>query len=398
LLHPTLAPPSRLQRSNAVAMVSARGLRNQLVKETARKERRLERAARANAAAERAERAERRKGASGEGTGDGADEGGADAELLDTDWAAMWAEKLWSLVEGEVMSSRGGGSKHTEGSGSDEVAQRGLLRFYGHAYNANVEMEHLTGEVARAFAADKFATRCDEMACALICAHKRSDWRASTGRVPEVRVASLGGGPGNDACGFLAYNALHNVAERVAATVFDFSEAWEPLCKAIGGEAVMPLVAAELGCGAALDFARVDLRAAVDAEENQALVKDLALFDFFLFSYVCREAQACSHELLPEMLKRAKTGACFVFLDQFTGDIAEVVSLVERVQGSGCCAFEIIKLGGSREYGFNGVALRKLAPSLANDAPAGPEAAASGCPAEAIEESPDDRNVRRKCA
>ncbi len=37
----------------------------------------------------------------------------------------------------------------------------------------SVRQGHISEDVARAFAADKWATRCDEMTCALICAEKR---------------------------------------------------------------------------------------------------------------------------------------------------------------------------------------------------------------------------------
>ena len=50
--------------------------------------------------------------------------------------------------------------------------------------------------------------------------------------VRSVRVASVGGGPGNDMAGFLIFNHLLLRAGRVDATVYDFSPSWQPLVEA----------------------------------------------------------------------------------------------------------------------------------------------------------------------
>jgi hypothetical protein len=41
-------------------------------------------------------------------------------------------------------------------------------------------------------------------------------------------VASVGGGPGNGACGAFLFAALARRWRRAEAVVFDFSRAWQP--------------------------------------------------------------------------------------------------------------------------------------------------------------------------
>ena len=53
-----------------------------------------------------------------------------------------------------------------------------------------------------------------------------------------MRVASIGGGPGNDAVGFVVYNRQQPrpqaLPTRVDVTVFDFCAEWEPIVRSVG--------------------------------------------------------------------------------------------------------------------------------------------------------------------
>jgi hypothetical protein len=51
----------------------------------------------------------------------------------------------------------------------------------------------------------------------------------------ELRVTSIGGGPGNDAVGFAVFNAMQIRHRRVRLEVYDFAACWQPMCESIAG-------------------------------------------------------------------------------------------------------------------------------------------------------------------
>lgn len=146
------------------------------------------------------------------------------------DRAALLSERLWhELISPAVLpepetepaaepaagppsgsSSGGGGSYSYEPTGRERKA---LKRFYTHAAAGDVSLDHIDAGVAKAFCADKWPARCDKMAMALLSYAERStswppdDTTASGG---VLRVASVGGGPANDACGSFVFASLVN--------------------------------------------------------------------------------------------------------------------------------------------------------------------------------------------
>ena len=317
-------------------------------------------------------------------------------DVADTDRSAYFSRRIWECTISGVVGLGGDGqSQRSTFTATAAQDGRSLRAFYAHAAAGDVAKEHITTGAARGFVADKFEARCDKMCCALLCMAQRSlSWRqtcekaaaaaaaggpatkndcdgsgGSGGRV--LRVASVGGGPGNDAYGAMLFAALMRGKQhqrcwwwdRVAATVFDFSTSWRPFCEAAGSaaavrasaEALLPLVAPDF----TLRFQEANLRAPVGAPVNAALLQAAADTDLYLFSHVVRESRACEHELLPELLRRCRPGAAFVFLDMQVSDLDRVRALVEELVRTSTPELAIIRLGGSQEFPFFGLATIK---------------------------------------
>ena len=86
----------------------------------------------------------------------------------------------------------------------------------------------------------------------------------------------------------------------------------------------------------------------------------LAETDVFLFSYCIHESRACAFELMPALLRRAKPGAMFVFLDIFKKPLELARELAEAVAAEDVTSqFEFLKLGGAKEYPFAGLLIHK---------------------------------------
>ena len=340
------------------------------------------------------------------------------------DGAAWLARRLWSEVVAPAL--------RLDDAKCVREGKAALHAFFCAAIAGDVRPQHLTEPAARAYAVDKWAPRCDKMCCALLClAERHPTWLVPSGDVEGgiLHLASIGGGPGNDAYGAFAFACLSPRLprwRRIEATVYDVCSVWQPVCEAIGEAAVLQhaaflLSGVDAQGGAVhvaathdgahdsaptlrLSFAFADLRAAPAAAVNQELleatVRDGPLLgtSLFLFSHVVKESQACSHELLPGLLCAAVAGAIFVFLDMHRSDLEAVRELVRRVEegaapgqapgrapserlaaarsrdaygrmscGGGGSAlapprpqFEQVRLGEAREYGFFGLALRKL--------------------------------------
>ena len=182
--------------------------------------------------------------------------------------------------------------KATMGIGDRDTLTRAdnkaLYTFFAAAYRQDMTENLVDSErVVDSYCIDKFEGRADTMACALICAweraaaataaaaggdgsaggggdagavapgnlsarHRAINRDAATAAAAAsgfrrfvdtggrdfddgvTRVASIGGGPGNDAAGFLVFNALALRRRRVHATVYDFAGGWAPLVARVG--------------------------------------------------------------------------------------------------------------------------------------------------------------------
>jgi len=210
----------------------------------------------------------------------------------------------------------------------------------------------------------------------ILCGEQRRD--KST-----VRVLSIGGGPGNDLAGFLVFNALVRRATSVHATVYDFSSSWQEIVEegvacfsdselaaadpptvalvdsrndssdsrnaahtAVAPAVIVPAIA--------INFALADLRAPIEEPVNQDVLQAAPEADFFLFSYVARESAAANYPLLGELLRRAKKGSVFIFLDPSILDVNAVTAVVEAVLPEQ--NYAKFPVGSHRLYPFIGVA------------------------------------------
>lgn len=285
------------------------------------------------------------------------------------DRAAVLSDRLWvELVAPATMGQTGAAAQPT---GQEKKA---LREFYNHAVKEYVSKDHVTNEAARAFTLDKWVARCDKQCQSLLSLAETGCW-PGTEASDTLRVASIGGGPANDACGAFVFAALLGRWRRVDATVFDFSVAWRPFCEAIAEPDLLKSCAQLLSegrahCEFSLGFHEADLREPVSAGVNERLLAAAPDVDLFLFSFVVRESEACKHELLPALLRSSQKGAVFVFMDMHVTDLVPVKELVERLQqeDSECpsdgkctaCSFESVSVGGSEQYAFFGIAFVKV--------------------------------------
>ncbi|CAK0873570.1 unnamed protein product [Prorocentrum cordatum] len=298
------------------------------------------------------------------------------------DRAALLSSRLWAEVVAPAMMGQEGAALTPSSS-----EKKALRQFFVKAVKEDVSETHVTSEVARPYALDKWAARCDKQCCALLSLADSARWpHAELG--DTLRVASVGGGPGNDAYGTFVFATLLRRWCKVEAAVFDFSSAWQPLCDAIAEPSVLAdcalLLAGEINdragdqesrvpCEYTLGFHLADLRAPASAAVNEKLLEAAPDMDLFLFSFVVRESQACRYDLLPTLFRRSRKGAAFVFLDMHVTDLVPVQELVERLQCQETqnfvftgddvqykCSFESVRLGCSEQYPFFGLAFLKV--------------------------------------
>mmetsp|Transcript_19657 Transcript_19657/g.46927 ORF Transcript_19657/g.46927 Transcript_19657/m.46927 type:complete len:374 (-) Transcript_19657:21-1142(-) len=313
---------------------------------------------------------------------------GSLADAAPADRAACLSQRLWA----ELIASAALGCASTGVEPATASEAKALRTFYHHAVMADVAREHVTDAAARAYLRDKWTSRCDKMCCALLCLAERSNWLLPLPHSDEaeqgvLRVASVGGGPGNDAWGAFLFSAFARNWRLVEANVFDFSPVWRPFCEASGTAHILSsasqLLSLETGSAPemSLCFQEADLRAPTDAAVNRILLSTAPATQLFLFSHVVRESQACQHALLPALLRRSRRGAVFVFLDMCWADLDRVHALVTRVEeedatrrgavageegtkegehagGEEGVRFEILRLGESQVYPFFGLAFR----------------------------------------
>jgi len=281
----------------------------------------------------------------------------------------------------------------------DRAREDALHAFYDQAYHAGV-YEDVVAAAADAYIADKFEGRVDTACRCLLaaqlagftvrkggdCSHtagnaddnsstaassrayvvkgssSRSD-KSNGGDNRRVCVASVGGGPGNDAVGFAVFNGLSAAPfAAVDMVVYDFCDAWRPLVEQVGAALGSPDAnpeeevarrkivghvaeeSAQLGNGSSkrygadriasatvelsLRFSLADLTASASAEVNAPLLDAAAATDLFLFCYVCHESNAWHHDVLPNLLQRASPGALFLFVDLWRKDLDMIADCV----------------------------------------------------------------------
>ena len=241
----------------------------------------------------------------------------------------------------------------------------------------------------RPYTLDKFESRADLCCRALLEARARL-LAAGIGSTPAlfpeaagsaVRVSSVGGGPGNDAVGYLLFSALvaaDTAPPQTAVTVYDFCPEWgetvdavaAALPSALGGIAIEDDETAAHSSGEVakggemrLGFELCDLRQPPSAAVNGRVVAAAPGVDLTICSFCCHESGAASvappsANLLRALLCKARLGSALLVLDLWKQCVEEVAELVRAVGG-----FALYPLGSSQHFPFKGfVAVRLSVP------------------------------------
>ncbi len=221
-----------------------------------------------------------------------------------------------------------------------------------------------------------------------------ADAAASTaGSLPPIRIASLGGGPGNDALGFLLFAVLCGTSaskapvvgaaktthpdfhRRLKVTVYDFCRGWEDIVKQVGAAlpAVMSGIIDENTSESSrppppppysLEFAVCDLQQPPSSAKNADVMRGASEVDLTICSFCCHESGAAtkrplSDNLLRRLLQEMKHGAALLVIDLWEKSISEVAILIEETgkdsgqQSTG--SFVVMRLGSSRDFPFKGL-------------------------------------------
>lgn len=215
---------------------------------------------------------------------------------------------------------------------------------------------------------------------------------ASTTDLPPIRIASLGGGPGNDAVGCLLFAALCASDKRVETcseetpgklrqlevTVYDFCPGWAGIVKQVA--AALPAVMHTIvdGDGAissaapplqhSLEFALCDLQLPPSSTVNSAVMCSAAELDLVVCSYCCHESGAAtrrplSENLLRRLLQEMKCDAALLVIDLWEKSINEVAALIQdvgNIDHGQCGSFAVMRLGSSRDFPFKGLFAVKI--------------------------------------
>ena len=241
----------------------------------------------------------------------------------------------------------------------------------------------------RPYTLDKFESRADLCCRALLEARARL-LAAGIGSTPAlfpeaagsaVRVSSVGGGPGNDAVGYLLFSALvaaDRAPPQTAVTVYDFCPEWgetvdavaAALPAALGGIAIEDDETAAHSSGEVakggemrLGFELCDLRQPPSAAVNGRVVAAAPGVDLTICSFCCHESGAAgvqppSANLLRALLCKAGLGSALLVLDLWKQCVEEVAELVRAIGG-----FVLYPLGSSQHFPFKGfVAVRLSVP------------------------------------
>lgn len=193
----------------------------------------------------------------------------------------------------------------------------------------------------------------------------------------RVRVASIGGGPANDAIGFVVFNSLQERPfANVEVVVHDFCPAWGGIVETIAtalsharDDARREGARQRVLCNAttapcdhvaqvdvALSFSLADLTAHPQDEVNSRLVTCAPATDVFLFCYVCHESTAWDHEVLPSLLRTATGGALFLFVDLWRKDLDRIEACVTATCPG---QYDTAILGSTQAYPFKALACKR---------------------------------------
>ena len=316
----------------------------------------------------------------------------------DSDMACARASAFGSVRMCDYLAEQGVvGFRDARASGKvvDRAREKCLSAFYHQAYKGEVDSVVVASAV-EAYVEDKFERRVDTTCCLLHAARLAGfKFRSTRG---GVRVASIGGGPGNDATGFVVYTqqqpASHSLPTptHIDITVFDFCASWAPIVHSVSNalkayeslhtqtnagrigrdEARPNKISSDAGTAKAkvtLDFQLADLKADKSSTINEALLEAVPRTDVFLFSNVCHETRAWEHTMLPEILQSASPGALFLFVDLWRKDLklsrCIQTHCCRRLQGRvlGTSHFSIQRWPQARPFGLNFKGLQWRLPS-----------------------------------
>ena len=211
--------------------------------------------------------------------------------------------------------------------------------------------------------------------------------------LPPIRIASLGGGPGNDALGCLLFAALCGASANKATaegageaiqsdfhrqlkvTVYDFCRGWEDIVKQVS--AALPVVMSgiidELPLGSSrpppppwhsMEFAVCDLQLPPSSATNAEVMRDASEVDLIVCSFCCHESGAAtkrplSENLLRRLLQEMKYGSALLVIDLWEKSISEVANLIKETGEDSCQqssgSFVLIRLGSTRDFPFKGL-------------------------------------------
>lgn len=185
--------------------------------------------------------------------------------------------------------------------------RKSLGRFYNAAYQGEVDHESLNEVgLVKAYTIDKFVDRANKTCLALLntveaARARRADHcplatlaRQANKAGSPLRVACIGGGPGNDAAGFAVFNHVVLKAHKVELCVYDFSPKWQSVCETLGeilaskdeNEDETNTKTASVD----LSFELADLRDGVDSAVNRLLVERCPDVDVFILSHCVHES------------------------------------------------------------------------------------------------------------
>ena len=227
----------------------------------------------------------------------------------------------------------------------------------------------------------------------------------TTDSLPPIRIASLGGGPGNDALGCLLFAALCDTSaskataagagegtqpifyRQLKVTVYDFCRGWEDVVNQVSAAlpAVMSGIIDELALGSSrpppppwhsLEFAVCDLQLPPSSATNAEVMRGASEVDLIVCSFCCHESGAAtkrplSENLLRRLLQEMKYGSALLVIDLWEKSITEVANLIKEIGKDSCQqssgSFVLMRLGSSRDFPFKGLFAVKAPDKLSRD-------------------------------
>ena len=227
----------------------------------------------------------------------------------------------------------------------------------------------MTAEVAEAavgaYTLDKFESRADVAARALLCASIRSERSIASPGTSTLNIVSLGCGPGNDAVGAILWAVHTGGFERVHVEAFDFAEGWGPVVEAVE-EACQPQCDPERelervgllkNVTVSLQFGLADLRQG--PEENVPILEAVQGADIVMLMYCAHESQAAEHQLFPAVLGALRPGCSVVVCDMWTKCIDAIMACVTKTEAEKGASFDCVPLGSEQAFPFKGVCITR---------------------------------------